>query len=195
MAHVNVSSWVRGNRLEEMDVATVGDILQQQSISTNESNVEVFDSAGNSKSGRVNTPLADGDTVQIMKKSTKSGAPGRTNGVVKTASQIVDVGQVTHLTRLHKVPTDTPKRGLKPNGGQPKYPLRIMKKGQSFDVPFTPRSNKQTQKVLTRVDAAIRHFRKSHPRSSFTNRLFVAGEKGVKASNGYTHLIRVWRLK
>jgi len=188
MAHVNVSSWVRGNRLEEMDVATVGDILQQQSISTNESNVEVFDSAGNSKSGRVNTPLADGDTVQIMKKSTKSGR--RSNGVAA-----IDVGLPTTVTMIHKVPTEPKKDIGKATGGQAKYPLKVMKKKASFDVPFTPSSNKQTKKVLTRIDAAIRHFRKSNPRKTFTTRLFVAGEKGVKASNGYTHTIRVWRLK
>ena len=189
MAAVNVSSWVRGNRLEEMDVATVGDILQQQSISTNESNVEVYDAAGNSKPGRVNTPLADGDTVQIMKKSTKSGIPGRTNGVTR-----VDVGLPTIPSMLHKIPTEPKRIAGKATGGQAKYPLRIMKKRASFDVPFTPRSNKQTKKVVTRVDAAIRHFRKSHPRTIFTTRLLVTGPKGT-TSNGHTHLIRVWRLK
>ena len=190
MALVNVSSWVRGNRLEEMDVATVGDILQQQSISTNESNVEVLDAGGNSKSGRVNTPLCDGDTVQIMKKNTKSGTPARTNG---TAG--LNVGIATPVTMLHKVPTEPKKRLGNASGGQTKYPLRIMKKGQSFDLPFTPRSNKQTKKVFTRIDASIGYFRKSNPRKTFTKRLFVAGEKGIKGSNGHTHLIRVWRLK
>jgi hypothetical protein len=188
MANVNVSSWVRGNRLEEMDVATVGDILQQQSISTNESTVEVFDAGGNSKSGRVNTPLCDGDTVQIMKKSTKSGISGRTNGTPK-----LDVGLPTPITMVHKVPTE-PKKRLA-SGGQAKYRFKEMKRGASFDVPFTPRYNKDVKKVTTRVDAAIRHFRKSHPRTVFTTRLFVAGEKGVKGSNGYTHTIRVWRFK
>jgi hypothetical protein len=190
MAAVNVSSWVRGNRLEEMNVATVGDILQQQSISTNESNVEVVDAAGNPKPSRVNTPLADGDTVQIMKKNTKSGTTGRTNGVSK-----VDVGLPTTPSMLHKVPTEPKRIANKATGGQAKYPLRIMKKKASFDVPFTPRSNKQTKKVVTRVDAAIRHFRKSHPRITFTTRLMVTGPKGTKTSNGHTHLIRVWRLK
>ena len=193
MALVNVSSWVRGNRLEEMDVATVGDILQQQSISTNESNVEVFDAAGNSKSGRVNTPLADGDTVQIMKKNTKSGTIGSKNGVT-SASLVVNVGLPTIPSMLHKIPTEPKRIAGKGTGGQAKYPLRIMKKRASFDVPFTPRSNKQTKKVVTRVDAAIRHFRKSHPRTTFTTRLLVTGPKGT-TSNGHTHLIRVWRLK
>lgn len=188
MAAVNVSSWVRGNRLEEMDVATVGDILQQQSISTNESNIEVVDAAGNPKPNRVNTPLADGDTVQIMKKNTKSGV--RTNGVIK-----MEVGLPTSVTMIHKLPTEPKRIAGKATGGQAKYPLRIMKKKASFDVPFTPRSNKQTRKVVTRVDAAIRHFRKSHPRTTFTTRLLVAGPKGTKTSNGHTHLIRVWRLK
>ena len=190
MAHVNVSSWVRGNRLEEMDVTTVGEILQQQSISTNESNIEVYDAAGNSKSGRVNTPLCDGDSVQIMKKSTKSGAPVRTNGTVK-----LDVGLPTPLTMIHKVPTEPKKNTGKVSGGQAKYRFKEMKRKASFDVPFTPRYNKDVKKVVTRIDAAIRHFRKSHPRTTFTTRLFVAGDKGVKASNGYTHTIRVWRLK
>ena len=190
MAHVNVSSWVRGNRLEEMEAATVGDILQRQSISTNESNVEVVDAAGNSKPSRVNTPLADGDTVQIMKKSTKSGTTGRTNGVTT-----VDVGLVTTPSMLHKVPTEPKGRAGKATGGQAKYPLKVMKRKASFDVPFTPRSNKQTKKVVTRIDAAIRHFRKSHPRKTFTTRLLVTGSKGTNTSNGHTHIIRVWRLK
>ena len=190
MAHVNVSSWVRGNRLEEMEAATVGDILQRQSISTNESNVEVVDAAGNSKPSRVNTPLADGDTVQIMKKSTKSGTTRHTNGVTT-----VDVGLITTPSMLHKVPLE-PKRTIgKPSGGQAKYPFKVMKKKASFDVPFTPHSNKQTKKVITRVDAAIRHFRKGHPRQTFTTRLLVTGPKGTKTSNGHTHIIRVWRLK
>ena len=167
MAHVNVSSWVRGNRLEEMEATTVGDILQRQSISTNESNVEVVDAAGN-----------------------KSGTTSRTNGITT-----VDVGLPTLVTMIHKVPTEPKGRAGKATGGQAKYPLRVMKKKASFDVPFTPHSNKQTKKVVTRVDAAIRHFRKSHPRTIFTTRLLVTGSKGTKTSNGHTHIIRVWRLK
>ena len=106
MAHVNVSSWVRGNRLEEMEAATVGDILQRQSISTNESNVEVVDAAGNSKPSRVNTPLADGDTVQIMKKSTKSGTTGRTNGVQQAANTpLVTTVKPISTTNVTKIGT------------------------------------------------------------------------------------------
>ena len=189
---INVSSYMNGNRMQEMRANNVADILKDQNISTTDVQIEILDLQGNEKPGRANTVLADGDTVQIMRKSNKSGATTR-NGVAD-----IDVGVATHVTMLHKVPERVTRTG---NGSRSKYRFHeLNKKGTSFDVPFTPRNGRQQKTVLQRVNSAIASYRKTHRNKRFVTRLLLVDTKDrnfrtLGKTNTHTHVIRVWRSK
>jgi len=172
MATVNVSSFMNGNMLQAMEANTVGEILQQQNIATNDCNIDVQGANGEEKPSRVTTVLADGDVVQIMRQSNKSGTKND-----------IDVGIATKVVYTNSLPQEltVTKR---------KYPLHEMKKkGSSFDLPFRSISKRQTRTVRGRVDAAIHKHKQTHPTQRFCTRIL--------ANNGpkYTHLVRVWRVK
>ena len=76
MGTFNLSSFMQGNVLQQANVAdyaTVGDILTSQKIQMDTVNIDIYDASGNSKPGMANTTIAEGDTVQILRKSNKSG--------------------------------------------------------------------------------------------------------------------------
>ena len=76
MGTFNLSSFMQGNVLQQANVAdyaTVGDILTSQNIQLDTVNIDIYDASGNSKPGMANTTIAEGDTVQILRKSNKSG--------------------------------------------------------------------------------------------------------------------------
>ena len=191
-ARVNVSSYMNGNRMQEMHASNVADILKAQDISTTDVQIEILDLQGNDKPGRANTVLADGDTVQIMRKNNKSGATTR-NGIVD-----IDVGIATPVTMLHKLPEIVTTTG---NGTRSKYRFHeLNKKGTSFDVPFTPRSGRQQKTVLQRVNSAIASYRRTHSTKRFVTRLLTVDTKDrnfrtLGKTNTHTHVIRVWRSK
>ena len=71
---VMVSSFTTGNRATETtSFRTVGDALTEGGISTTECVLELTGSDGTAKTCNVNSVLADGDFLSIMKKSNKSG--------------------------------------------------------------------------------------------------------------------------
>ncbi len=72
----NLSSFMTGNVLTQAsvgDYSTVADILSSQNIQMDTVNIDIYDASGNSKPGMANTAIAAGDTVQILRKSNKSG--------------------------------------------------------------------------------------------------------------------------
>ena len=76
MGTFNLSSFMQGNVLQQANVtdfATVADILSSQNIQMDAVNIDIYDASGNSKPGMANTVIAEGDTVQILRKSNKSG--------------------------------------------------------------------------------------------------------------------------
>ena len=170
MPLVNVSSFMNGNMLQAMEANTVGEILQQQGIATNDCNIDVQGANGEGKPSRVTTTLAEGDVVQIMRKSNKSGLK---NIVVGTATKVV---------YTNPLPEEF-------NTTKSKYPLTLMKKKGSFDIPFNSVSRLQTRTVRGRIDAAIHKHRQSNPKQRFCTRIL-----DHKTSN-YTHLVRVWRVR
>ena len=71
---VMVSSFTTGNRAtESSSFRTVGEVLNDGGISTTECVLELTAANGTTKDCNVNTVLADGDYLCIMKKSNKSG--------------------------------------------------------------------------------------------------------------------------
>mgnify|MGYP003113460199 FL=1 len=71
---INLSSYKNGNTLTKTSAyATVGDILQAENIALTEASIDIYDVNGQDKPGRPGTTLAAGDTVQIVRKSNKSG--------------------------------------------------------------------------------------------------------------------------
>jgi hypothetical protein len=191
-ALINVSSYMNGNRMTETRAGNVADILKEQNISTTDVQIEILDLQGNQKPGRANTVLADGDTVQIMRKSNKSGTTTR-NGVAD-----IDIGVSTPVTMLYKIPTTVTTTR---SGSRSKYRFHeLNKKGTSFDVPFTPRSGKQHTIVLQRVNSAIASYRKTHRNKRFVTRLLLVDTKDrnfrtLDKTNTHTHVVRVWRSK
>lgn len=73
MANINLSSFMNGNVFETGDYKTVGDILSEQRVDFSNTVIDVTDVQGNVKEGSPSTVLTNGDTVQIMRKSNKSG--------------------------------------------------------------------------------------------------------------------------
>ena len=188
---VNVSSYMNGNRMQETRANNVADILKDQNISTTDVQIEILDLQGNQKPGRANTVLATGDTVQIMRKSNKSGRSS--NGVAH-----LDVGLPTTVTMLHKLPEQVVRTA---QGSRSKYRFHeLTKKGASFDVPFSPRSGKQQKTVLQRVNSAITFYRKKHRNKQFVTQLLTIDPKSrnfrtLDDPNTHTHVVRVWRSK
>jgi|TARA_Y100001938_G_scaffold140243_1_gene208169 hypothetical protein len=71
---INLSSYKNGNTLTKTSsYATVGDILEAESIALTEASIDIYDVNGQDKPARPGTVLAQGDTVQIVRKSNKSG--------------------------------------------------------------------------------------------------------------------------
>tara|TARA_Y100000593_G_C4046334_1_gene207606 strand:- start:126 stop:392 length:267 start_codon:yes stop_codon:yes gene_type:complete len=72
---INLSSYKNGNTLTKTaSYKTVGDILEAEGIALTEATIDIYDVAGQDKPGRPGTVLAEGDTVQIVRKSNKSGS-------------------------------------------------------------------------------------------------------------------------
>ena len=190
-ARINVSSYMSGNRMQEMVATNVADILKEQNISTTDVQIDILDLQGNQKPGRANTVLADGDTVQIMRKSNKSGTK---NGIAD-----IDVGLSTHVTMLYKLPEEV----VRTTGSRSKYRFHELKVKASFDVPFTPRSGAQQKKVLQRVTSAITSYRRTNGNSGkrFVTRLLAVKPRDHRnfrtlgKGNTHTHVLRVWRSK
>ena len=175
---VNVSSYMKGNRLETVTATTVADILQDQGINTTECQIDVQDAHGNDKPGRASTRLSTGDTVQIMRKTNKSG--GRRTQTIVT--------EVTGVSSTHPIP-DAAELITRP---RVKYHFHELKKNQHFDVRFKPRTEKEQKAVMMRVSAAKSYFRKKFPQRHFVTKLLTT----KPSRNGSpTHLIRVWRSK
>ena len=186
---INVSSYMNGNRMQEMRANNVADILKTQNISTTDVQIEILDLQGNEKPGRANTVLADGDTVQIMRKSNKSGTR---NGVAD-----IDVGPSTVVTPFYKMP----EKVVRTTGSRSKYRFHELKVKSSFDVPFTPRSGTQQKKVLQRVTSAITSYRRTNGNKDkrFVTRLLMVKPRDrhnfrtLGKGNTHTHVLRVWR--
>ena len=71
---INLSSYKNGNTLTKTSAyATVGDILEAEGIALTEASIDIYDVNGQDKPARPGTVLAQGDTVQIVRKSNKSG--------------------------------------------------------------------------------------------------------------------------
>ena len=71
---INLSSYKNGNILTKTsDYATLGDVLTSEGIAMTEASIDIYDASGNDKPARPGTNLAAGDTVQIVRKSNKSG--------------------------------------------------------------------------------------------------------------------------
>ena len=71
---INLSSYKNGNTLTKTSAyATVGDILEAEGIELTEASIDIYDVNGQDKPGRPGTVLSQGDTVQIVRKSNKSG--------------------------------------------------------------------------------------------------------------------------
>ena len=71
---INLSSYKNGNTLTKTSAyATVGDILEAEGIALTEASIDIYDVNGQDKPGRPGTVLSQGDTVQIVRKSNKSG--------------------------------------------------------------------------------------------------------------------------
>ena len=186
-AEINVSSYMNGNRMEVMHAETVADILTDQQINTTECQIDVQDAHGNEKPGRASTRLTDGDTVQIMRKSNKSGS---LNGQVTHLVQ----GEATPVTKIHKIPERTARTTI--GGSRSKYRFHQCNEvGTSFDVPFTVRYKKDVTRMQQKISSAATYYTKKHPRTRFTNRLFLKGTPGFGKRKDHTHLIRVWRTK
>ena len=186
---INVSSYMNGNRMQEMRANNVADILKTQNISTTDVQIEILDLQGNEKPGRANTVLADGDTVQIMRKSNKSGTR---NGVAD-----IDVGTPTEVTPFYKMP----EKVVRTTGSRSKYRFHELKVKTSFDVPFTPRHETHPKKVLQRVTSAITSYRRTNGNKDkrFVTRLLMVKPRDrhnfrtLGKGNTHTHVIRVWR--
>ena len=70
---INLSSYKNGNTLTKTSAyATVGDILEAESIALTEASIDIYDVNGQDKPARPGTVLSQGDTVQIVRKSNKS---------------------------------------------------------------------------------------------------------------------------
>ena len=52
---------------------TLGDVLTAEGIAMTEASIDIYDVNGQDKPARPGTALAQGDTVQIVRKSNKSG--------------------------------------------------------------------------------------------------------------------------
>ena len=186
-AEVNVSSYMNGNRMEVMHAETVADILTVQQINTTECQIDVQDAHGNEKPGRASTRLTDGDTVQIMRHASKSGS---LNGQVTHLVQ----GEATPVTKMHKLPLERTNATIE--GSRSKYRFHECNEiGTSFDVPFTVRYKKDVTRMQQKISSAATYYTKRHPRTRFTNRLFLKGAPGFGKRKDHTHLIRVWRIK
>ena len=196
---VNVSSYMNGNRMQETRANNVADILKDQNISTTDVQIEILDLQGNQKPGRANTVLATGDTVQIMRKSNKSD-DNWTSGTRRNGIADINQGMPTAVTMLHKLPEAIRQRTTVP-GSRSKYKFHeLTKKGLSFDVPFTPRSERQQTVILQRVHSAINYFLKNNPRKGFVTRLLqtptLSSHTGdTPGETKHTHVVRVWRSK
>ena len=71
---INLSSYKNGNTLTKTSAyATVGDILEAEGIALTEASIDIYDVNGQDKPARPGTVLSQGDTVQIVRKSNKSG--------------------------------------------------------------------------------------------------------------------------
>ena len=71
---INLSSYKNGNILtKSSDYATLGDVLTAEGIAMTEASIDIYDVNGQDKPARPGTVLAQGDTVQIVRKSNKSG--------------------------------------------------------------------------------------------------------------------------
>jgi len=71
---INLSSYKNGNTLTKTSsYATVGDILEAEGIALTEASIDIYDVNGQDKPARPGTVLSQGDTVQIVRKSNKSG--------------------------------------------------------------------------------------------------------------------------
>jgi hypothetical protein len=71
---INLSSYKNGNILTKTKAyATLGDVLTSEGIAMTEASIDIYDASGNDKPARPGTSLAIGDTVQIVRKSNKSG--------------------------------------------------------------------------------------------------------------------------
>ena len=176
---VNVSSYMNGNRMQETRANNVADILKDQNISTTDVQIEILDLQGNQKPGRANTVLATGDTVQIMRKSNKSG----------NTKHNIDA-TVTEVTHIHPLPTTM--RVTRPRTVYRFHELK--KKGDSFDVIFNPRTEKEQKALLGRVAAAKNYFckQKDNSRKQFVTELLTT----KPSRNGsHTLTLRVWRSK
>jgi len=190
-ARINVSSYMNGNRMQDMVAGNVADILKAQNISTTDVQIEILDLQGNEKPGRASTVLEDGDTVQIMRRSNKSGTR---NGVAD-----IDVGPSTEVTMLYKMPETV----VRTTGSRSKYRFHELKVKASFDVPFTPRSGTHQKKVHQRVTSAITSYRRTNGNKGkqFVTRLLMINPRDhhnfrtLGKGNTHTHVLRVWRSK
>tara|TARA_R100000808_G_C2096799_1_gene115247 strand:- start:419 stop:673 length:255 start_codon:yes stop_codon:yes gene_type:complete len=71
---INLSSYKNGNILTKTSAfGTLGDVLTSEGIAMTEASIDIYDVNGQEKPGRPGTVLAQGDTVQIVRKSNKSG--------------------------------------------------------------------------------------------------------------------------
>ena len=71
---INLSSYKNGNILTKSSAhATVVDVLTSEGIAMTEASIDIYDVNGQDKPARPGTVLAQGDTVQIVRKSNKSG--------------------------------------------------------------------------------------------------------------------------
>ena len=71
---INLSSYKNGNILTKSSAhATLGDVLTSEGIAMTEASIDIYDVNGQDKPARTGTVLAQGDTVQIVRKSNKSG--------------------------------------------------------------------------------------------------------------------------
>ena len=71
---INLCTYKNGNTLTKTSAyATLGDILASESIAMTEASIDIYDVNGQDKPARPGTVLAAGDTVQIVRKSNKSG--------------------------------------------------------------------------------------------------------------------------
>ena len=71
---VTLSLYTEGNRPERTNkFASVGDVLKDSNISTTDCVLELLGTDGKPKDCSVNTVFVEGDYLNVMKKSNKSG--------------------------------------------------------------------------------------------------------------------------
>ena len=74
---INLSSYKNGNILTKTSAyATLGDVLTAEGIAMTEASIDIYDVNGQDKPGRPGTVLAQGDTVQKVRKSKNTKTDG-----------------------------------------------------------------------------------------------------------------------